>query len=143
MVIVKLPATIEAANRMEFGSNGGSRDMSSWCLSCFSGYRCHVRPRREPSGGPMAALIGPDAILAVMATCIVSLVFLLKYAATLAHYDETYGSLGAPSASSFWIWASTSAQIAGAELNAHLEKPIENQAKALPIQRAVRGLNEA
>ena len=43
------------------------------------------------------------------------------YVANFAHYDKTYGSLGAVIGFMFWLWYSTIIILFGAELNAELE----------------------
>jgi membrane protein len=43
------------------------------------------------------------------------------YLATLAHYDETYGSLGAAIGLMMWMWLSTIVILFGAELNSEIE----------------------
>jgi membrane protein len=43
------------------------------------------------------------------------------YVAAFAHYDRTYGSLGAVVAFMIWIWLSTTIILAGAELNSEIE----------------------
>ncbi len=43
------------------------------------------------------------------------------YVSAFAHYDRTYGSLGAVVAFMVWIWLSSSIVLAGAELNCEIE----------------------
>lgn len=78
---------------------------------------------------PRWQLISPGAVLACIGIAAVSLLF-SWYAANLAHFDDTYGSLGALIGFLFWTWVSISAVIVGAELNAQLEKPIEKHVEA-------------
>lgn len=61
-------------------------------------------------GGAMAALLW---LLASMAFSF--------YVRSFAHYDRTYGSLGAVVAFMTWIWLSTTIVLAGAELNSEIE----------------------
>ncbi len=61
-------------------------------------------------GGAMAALLW---LLASMAFSL--------YVGSFAHYDRTYGSLGAVVAFMTWIWLSTTIVLAGAELNSEIE----------------------
>jgi membrane protein len=43
------------------------------------------------------------------------------YVANFAHYDRTYGSLGAAVGFMTWMWISTTVVLLGAELNAEIE----------------------
>ncbi len=43
------------------------------------------------------------------------------YVGAFAHYDRTYGSLGAVVAFMTWIWLSSIIVLAGAEMNSEIE----------------------
>ena len=48
--------------------------------------------------------------------------FLLSwYLANFAHYDKTYGSLGAAIGLMMWLWLTTIVILVGAQLNAEME----------------------
>jgi membrane protein len=64
--------------------------------------------------------ITPGAVLALVVIMIVSLLF-SWYAANFAHFDKTYGSLGALIGFLTWMWISVTAVIAGGELNSEIE----------------------
>jgi membrane protein len=61
-------------------------------------------------------VISPGSIFAVLLIGIVSALY-SWYAANFAHYDQTYGSLGALIGFLFWLWISLSLVIIGAELD--------------------------
>jgi membrane protein len=44
-----------------------------------------------------------------------------RYLANFAHYDATYGSLGAAIGLMMWLWLSVIVILIGAELNAEME----------------------
>ena len=88
--------------------------------------------------------ISPGAGLALIVIGTVSGLF-SWYAANFAHFDKTYGSLGALIGFLFWMWVSNTAVIAGAELNAELDRqtgkapPVEalrDNAHPTPVTRA-------
>lgn len=56
------------------------------------------------------------------------------YAASIASFNETYGSLGAVIAFLAWMWLSTVVVLIGAELNAELDRRLGDR----PTQTAVR-----
>ncbi|HEV7275999.1 MAG TPA: YihY/virulence factor BrkB family protein [Devosiaceae bacterium] len=64
--------------------------------------------------------ITPGAVLAVVIILAVSLVY-SWYAANLANFDATYGSLGALIGFLMWMWISTAIVIVGAEIDAETE----------------------
>ena len=64
--------------------------------------------------------ITPGAILALVATIIVSALF-SWYAANFGSYNATYGSLGAVIGFMTWIWLTSILLIVGGELNSELE----------------------
>jgi membrane protein len=79
-----------------------------------------------------------------------SSVLLSWYLEKFAHYDATYGSLGAGIGMMMWMWISTIAILFGAELNAEIEhqtaldstvgrpKPLGNRGAAMAIPSAPR-----
>jgi len=75
--------------------------------------------------------ISPGAILALVLIGAVSGLF-SWYASNFAHFDKTYGSLGALIGFLFWMWVCNTAVIGGAELNAGLDRQTE---KAPAAQR--------
>lgn len=64
--------------------------------------------------------ITPGAILALVATIVVSALF-SWYATNFGSYNATYGSLGALIGFMTWIWLTSTLLIVGAELNSELE----------------------
>jgi membrane protein len=64
--------------------------------------------------------ITPGAVVAVLVILLVSLAY-SWYAANLANFDKTYGSLGALIGFLMWMWISTAIVIVGAELDAETE----------------------
>jgi membrane protein len=64
--------------------------------------------------------ITPGAVLAVVVIIVVSLAY-SWYAANLANFDRTYGSLGALIGFLIWLWISSAIVIVGAELDAEIE----------------------
>ena len=58
--------------------------------------------------------------VAAVGWLIVSLLF-SWYVATFAHYDVTYGSLGAVIGFMTWLWLTATVILLGAELNAEVE----------------------
>ncbi|KQT54507.1 ribonuclease BN [Aureimonas sp. Leaf454] len=64
--------------------------------------------------------ITPGAILALLATIVVSALF-SWYAANFGSYNATYGSLGALIGFMTWIWLTSILLIVGGELNSELE----------------------
>lgn len=64
--------------------------------------------------------ITPGAILAVVVIVVVSILF-SWYAANFAHFDATYGSLGALIGLLTWMWITMCIVIVGGELNSEAE----------------------
>jgi membrane protein len=64
--------------------------------------------------------ITPGSILASIALVLFSMLF-SWYAANVANYNGTYGSLGAVIGFLIWMWLSTTIVLVGAELNAVME----------------------
>ncbi|RYD82153.1 MAG: YihY/virulence factor BrkB family protein [Verrucomicrobiaceae bacterium] len=64
--------------------------------------------------------ITPGAVLAVVVITAVSALF-SWYAASFAHYEKTYGSLGGLIGFLTWMWICLTAVIVGAELNSETE----------------------
>ncbi|MEO9231279.1 MAG: YihY/virulence factor BrkB family protein [Devosia sp.] len=65
--------------------------------------------------------ISPGAVVALVVIGGISGLF-SWYTANFAHFDKTYGSVGALIGFLFWMWVSNTAVIAGAELNAELDR---------------------
>lgn len=72
--------------------------------------RAHARWRWVRAGGALAAL-----------GWLVGSLGFSWYLNNVAHFDATYGSLGAAVGGMMWIWFSVLALLAGAELNAEME----------------------
>ena len=82
------------------------------------------------------------AIAAVLWLC-VSLLFSL-YVTNFAHYDKTYGSLGAVIGFMSWIWISTIAVLFGAELNSEIEhQTAVDTTTGAPVPMGARGAKMA
>jgi membrane protein len=64
--------------------------------------------------------VTPGAVLAVVGIVAVSVLF-SWYSANFAHYEKTYGSLGALIGLLTWMWISVTVVIVGAELNSEIE----------------------
>jgi membrane protein len=64
--------------------------------------------------------VTPGSAVAIMAWFAVSSAFSF-YVGHLAHYERTYGSLGAAIAFMVWLWLSLTVLLFGAELNAEVE----------------------
>jgi membrane protein len=64
--------------------------------------------------------ITPGAVFALIVILVVSLLF-SWYASNFAHFDKTYGSLGALIGFLTWMWVTVTAVIAGGELNSEIE----------------------
>ena len=75
----------------------------------------------------------PGALFACGAILAASAVF-SWYAANLAHYEKTYGSLGALIGLLTWLWVSVTVVIIGAELNAEIEHQTAGEAPA-PVDK--------
>lgn len=65
--------------------------------------------------------VSPGSLVAVVVWVVASLGFSL-YTSMFGHYNETYGALGAVVVLMLWLYISAYAVIAGAELNAELER---------------------
>ena len=66
------------------------------------------------------------------------------YVANFAHYDRTYGSLGAVIGFMFWLWYSTIIVLFGAELNAELEhQTAVDTTTGAPLPLGARGAKMA
>ena len=65
--------------------------------------------------------ISPGAIFAAVALVVTSILF-SWYAANFAHYNETYGSLGAVIGLMMWLWLAATIVLVGAELNSEIER---------------------
>jgi len=71
------------------------------------------RPRWQP--------ISPGAVFAVVVWVVASVLFSL-YTANFGQYNETYGALGAVVVVMLWLYITAFVVIAGAEINAELER---------------------
>jgi membrane protein len=77
--------------------------------------------RFGPSRGPVRfEWISPGSLAALILWIAVSALFSL-YVGNFAHYDKTYGSLGAVVGFMMWNWLTNVIVLAGAELNAEVE----------------------
>ena len=76
-----------------------------------------VGPSRQP---PRWRWVTPGAIFAAVFWLVGSLGF-SWYVNNIAHYDATYGSLGAVIGFMVWIWVSVLVVLLGAEINSELE----------------------
>ena len=76
--------------------------------------------RREPQG----RWITWGSVCAALAWLVVSILF-SWYAENFASYNATYGSLGAVIGFMVWMWLSTIVILFGAEIDAELERPTE------------------
>jgi membrane protein len=74
-------------------------------------------PSRDP---PKFAWISPGSAAAVVLWIAVSAAFSF-YVTTFAHYDRTYGPLGAVVGFMMWSWLSAQVVLLGAELNSEIE----------------------
>jgi membrane protein len=99
----------------------------------FGPSREHARWRWVTWGGAVASV----GFLAV------SLLF-SWYVGTFAHYDVTYGSLGAIVGFMTWMWLNTVVILLGAELNAELEhQTVEDSTTGEPLPMGLRGARMA
>lgn len=74
--------------------------------------------------GTSLLLSGPsrcDALSFATLTWLIGSALLSFYLANYAHYDATYGSLGAAIGLMIWMWMSAIVILLGAELNAQIE----------------------
>ena len=78
----------------------------------------HYAPNRD---NPRWSWTSPGAILATVLWVIASAVFSI-YTANFAKFNETYGSLGAVVVLMLWLYFTVMCVIAGAELNAEMER---------------------
>jgi membrane protein len=77
--------------------------------------------------------ITPGAVVAVVIILAVSLAY-SWYAANLANFDKTYGSLGALIGFLIWMWVSTAIVIVGAELDAETEHQTARDSTIDPVE---------
>jgi membrane protein len=99
----------------------------------FGPSREHARWRWVTLGGAVAAF----GFLAV------SLLF-SWYVGAFAHYDVTYGSLGAIVGFMTWMWLNTVVILLGAELNAEMEhQTMEDSTTGAPLPMGARGARMA
>ena len=75
-------------------------------------------PSRTPARRQWLSI---GSVLAALAWLAVSALF-SWYLANFAHYDATYGSLGAAIGLMMWLWLSVIVILIGAELNAEIDK---------------------
>lgn len=75
--------------------------------------------------------VSPGSIVAILAWFAMSSAF-SWYVGNLAHYERTYGSLGAVIAFMVWLWLTFTVLLFGAELNAE----VEVRTKGLPAEPA-------
>nr|WP_111297780.1 YihY/virulence factor BrkB family protein [Paracoccus saliphilus] len=78
--------------------------------------------------------ISPGAIFASIVLVITSMLF-SWYAVNFAHYNETYGSLGAVIALMTWLWLNAMIVLVGAEVNSELERHMKRMA-GLEVSKA-------
>lgn len=75
--------------------------------------------------------ITPGSVLATLLWLVVSMLF-SWYVANFAHYERTYGSLGAVVGFMTWLWLSSIVVLAGAELNQEIEAEALGEPHRLP-----------
>ena len=75
--------------------------------------------------------ITPGSAIATALWLVASMLF-SWYVANFAHYEKTYGSLGAVVGFMTWLWLSTIVILAGAELNQEVEAEAVGEPKRLP-----------
>jgi hypothetical protein len=71
-------------------------------------------------------------------TWLIGSALLSFYLANYAHYDATYGSLGAAIGLMVWVWMSTIVILLGAELNAQIEHQTKRTPRRVVQSRSVR-----
>ena len=99
----------------------------------FGPSREHARWRWINLGGAVAAV----------GWLIASLLF-SWYVGTFAHYDVTYGSIGAIIGFMTWMWLTATVILLGAELNAEIEhQTAEDTTTGAPLPMGVRGAKMA
>ena len=99
----------------------------------FGPSREHARWRWVNVGGAVGAI----------GWLIVSLLF-SWYVGTFAHYDVTYGSLGAIIGFMTWLWLSATVILLGAELNSEVEhQTAEDSTTGAPLPMGARGASMA
>lgn len=76
--------------------------------------------------------ISPGAVVATFGLVVASLLF-SWYAANFAHYNETYGSLGAAIALMMWLWIACTVVLVGAEINSEVERQIQKE-NGIPLE---------
>ncbi len=74
---------------------------------------CRVRPKWR--------WVTPGGVFVVLVWVVMSILFSM-YLANFAHYDKTYGSLGAVIGLMMWVWLSTFILLIGAGINAEVEE---------------------
>lgn len=67
--------------------------------------------------------ISPGALLATAGLLLASVLFSF-YVSNLAHYNRTYGALGAAVVTMMWLWIAAIMVLAGAELDAEVERQL-------------------
>jgi len=77
----------------------------------------HFAPSRDPA---KFQWVSPGSLVALVLWLAVSALFSL-YVGNFAHYDKTYGSLGAVVGFMMWNWLTNVVVLAGAELNSEME----------------------
>ena len=70
---------------------------------------------------PQWRWVTPGGVFVVLAWVMMSILFSI-YLANFAHYDKTYGSLGAAIGLMVWVWLSTFILLIGAGINAEVEE---------------------
>ncbi|MGC1464257.1 MAG: YihY/virulence factor BrkB family protein, partial [Pseudolabrys sp.] len=78
--------------------------------------------------------ISPGATFAALAWLVGS-ALLSWYLGSFAHYDATYGSLGAGIGLMIWLWMTAIVVLVGAELNAELDEEDEMAHVPFPLKR--------
>lgn len=100
--------------------------------------------RRAPDrAGARWAWVSPGAVFATVVWLIASVGFSI-YTANFGRYNETYGALGAVVVVMLWLYISAYVTIAGAELNAELERQTaQDTTEGRPQPMGERGAHAA
>lgn len=100
----------------------------------------HFAPSRDPA---KFKWVSAGSVAAVLLWVAVSALFSL-YVGNFAHYDKTYGSLGAVVGFMMWNWLTNVVVLAGAELNSELEaQTAADTTVGQPRPMGVRGARAA
>jgi membrane protein len=123
--------TVLAGSRVEWLLNWLRWPLLAGMLIVGLAFIYRFGPSKED---PKWQWVSPGALVATVGLLVASALF-SWYAANLANYNQTYGSLGAAIATMIWLWIAAIVVLTGGEINSEVERQIKIENGVEPKSR--------